>query len=79
MTPKGITSWKTNYGFTLAGSTANVLSVIAHRISQVQDKDFSNGTIALDISNALDKVGLIHAPLMDECSQLSNPSSQVDP
>ena len=44
------------YGFRSARSTADVLTVITHRISQALDKGFGARAIALDISKAFDKV-----------------------
>ena len=44
------------YGFRSARSTADVLTVISHRISQALDNGFESRAIALDISKAFDKV-----------------------
>ena len=51
------------YGFRASRSTADVLTVITHRISGALDRTFDARAIALDISKAFDKVwhkGLLH-------------------
>ena len=51
------------YGFRHARSTADVLTVISHRISEALDSTYDARTIALDISKAFDQVwhkGLLH-------------------
>ena len=51
------------YGFRSCRSTADILTVITHRISDALDRGFETRTIALDISKAFDKVwhaGLLH-------------------
>jgi len=44
------------YGFRSSRSTADVLIVISHRISEVLDSSFNGRVIALDISKAFDQV-----------------------
>ena len=44
------------YGFRSARSTADVLTVITHRISEALDSSFDGRVIALDISKAFDQV-----------------------
>ena len=51
------------YGFRPRRSTADILTVISHRISEALDRGFDTRVIALDISKAFDKVwhkGLLH-------------------
>ena len=51
------------YGFRSSRSTADVLTVISHRISESLDGGFISRAIALDISKAFDRVwhkGLLH-------------------
>ena len=51
------------YGFRHARSTADVLTVISHRISEALDSTYDARAIALDISKAFDQVwhkGLLH-------------------
>ena len=51
------------YGFRSARSTADVLTVISHRISEALDSTYDARAIALDISKAFDQVwhkGLLH-------------------
>ena len=51
------------YGFRPSRSTADVLTVISHRISKALDSTFDARAIALDISKAFDQVwhkGLLH-------------------
>ena len=51
------------YGFRSSRSTADVLTVITHRISRALDSNLDARVITLDISNAFDKVwhkGLLH-------------------
>ena len=50
------------YGFRSCRSTADVLTVITHRISEALDRGFESRAIALDISKAFDKVW--HAGLL---------------
>ena len=44
------------YGFRSSRSTADVLTVITHRVSQALDEGFMTRAVALDISKAFDKV-----------------------
>ena len=51
------------YGFSSSRSTADVLTVVSHRISKALDSSFDGRVIALDISKAFDQVwhkGLLH-------------------
>ena len=51
------------YGFRSSRSTADVLTVVSHRISKALDSSFDGRVIALDISKAFDQVwhkGLLH-------------------
>ena len=62
------------YGFRSSRSTADVLTVITHRISEAMAKGNHTRVVALDISKAFDKVwhkGLLH-------KQSSNPSYLAD-
>ena len=44
------------YGFRSSRSTADVLTVITHRVSEALDEGFMTRAVALDISKAFDKV-----------------------
>ena len=44
------------YGFRSSRSTADVLTVITHRVSGALDEGFMTRAVALDISKAFDKV-----------------------
>ena len=51
------------YGFRSSRSTADILTVITHRVSEALDKGRETRTVALDISKAFDRVwhkGLLH-------------------
>ena len=44
------------YGFRSSRSTADILTVITHRVSEALDKGRETRTVALDISKAFDRV-----------------------
>ena len=69
------------YGFRSSRSTADVLTVISHRISKALDSTFDARAIALDISKAFDQVwhrGQLHKFLVmayqGDSTLSSNPS-----
>ena len=60
------------YGFRSSRSTADVLTVITHRISRALDSNLDARVITLDISKEFDKVwhkGLLHKMFADDTTE----------